>query len=1027
MLSFLFRKSTGAILLTLVLVVLGVVLVNRLPIQLYPQTQRPRVRASINHAGISAVDFSDEYGDGIEAQLLAISGVDVLESSYENDRSSFTLTFDWDTDPDEARNEVDSAMSSIAGRLPARLRNSYQVRFFSGENAGYLIVGVNSPSVSPEELFAMLDASVQSDLDQIPDVETVEIYPVEELEAAVTLQQHELLAAGLTIADVENALQSNASTRSIGTLEEGDRSYTVRFRRGSDELTQLENIEVGRLGDQRVLLQDIAAVEIAYSLPSRVFVMNGERGIQITATPTDGGNVREMGWALEAALTAARQEGRLPSDTVFETYLDPADYIDRSVRNVVQAAIIGAFLAMLVVFLGLGEWRNTVLIGISLPTTIVLTFILMYGFGVSLNLISLGGIALAVGMVIDSSIVVIENIHRLRFTRAQIGSAVELRRTIIDAVAEVRVPVIASTLTSVLVFLPLSLTAPLTSAILGDQARTVVFSLLIAMVVALTVLPILAFLMFRTHLHAGEALTGLQRISYMTMERMRRGYGYILTAMLRRRSVTVLGLLFSGALLVAMIVGVLPQIPREIVSAPSSDRIVVFFRNAAVNDRNQIIDDVIPDLQRRIRERVGPEVVDTYADVAGRFNRLFVNLRSSDAADMVLGELQDEFPSEGDWYFNVMAWDPAQLPLPRTMDLQISVIGDDPATAVGILEQLREIVTDTEQYRWSFTNPSTSYSDELELRTRTEIIDGIPEYSESQLLSLVATILGGTTAVEFASGSERIMVRAEYPEDLIDGRSQLRNMLVPYSNSAIPLKHFFDFSESTGVSGIASEDGSRIFRLYASMGPASAAADRMAGEEVIRRAVQSDLDLPPGFSVRFDNPQQEMDDAIQSLFIALAVSLVLIFLLLAFQFNSLVIPLVILVSVPFGVIGVVASLYLFNSTLSLNSMLGTILLGGIVVNNAIIMIDFYLRIRRESSDKVEAIVQAATLRFTPILMTMLTTVFGVLPIAIGLGEGSSIVQPLGIAVSGGLVVSTAFTLFLVPGLLSLITTHREDP
>ena len=178
--------------------------------------------------------------------------------------------------------------------------------------------------------------------------------------------------------------------------------------------------------------------------------------------------------------------------------------------------------------------------------------------------------------------------------------------------------------------------------------------------------------------------------------------------------------------------------------------------------------------------------------------------------------------------------------------------------------------------------------------------------------------------------------------------------------------------------------------------------------------------MPPGFAVSFDNPQEELDAAIRSLFVALGASLVLIYLLLAFQFNSLRVPLVILVTVPLGFIGVVAGLYLFHSTLSLNSMLGTILLGGIVVNNAIIMLDFYLRIRPDSEDRLSAIVESAGLRFVPIMMTMLTTVFGMLPIAIGMGEGSNIVQPLGIAVSGGLVVSTLFTLFLVPGILRLM-------
>jgi HAE1 family hydrophobic/amphiphilic exporter-1 len=204
------------------------------------------------------------------------------------------------------------------------------------------------------------------------------------------------------------------------------------------------------------------------------------------------------------------------------------------------------------------------------------------------------------------------------------------------------------------------------------------------------------------------------------------------------------------------------------------------------------------------------------------------------------------------------------------------------------------------------------------------------------------------------------------------------------------------------------------------MTPGTPASERDIREEQVREIISSGLTLPPGYSLTFDNPQEELDAAIRSLFLALGASIALIYLLLAFQFNSLRVPLVILVTVPLGFIGVVASLYLFKSTLSLNSMLGTILLGGIVVNNAIILLDFYLRLRPRYPDRITAIVESAGLRFVPIMMTMLTTVFGMLPIAIGMGEGSNIVQPLGIAVSGGLVVSTLFTLFLVPGILSFM-------
>ncbi|KKK47144.1 hypothetical protein LCGC14_3158160, partial [marine sediment metagenome] len=332
---------------------------------------------------------------------------------------------------------------------------------------------------------------------------------------------------------------------------------------------------------------------------------------------------------------------------------------------------------------------------------------------------------------------------------------------------------------------------------------------------------------------------------------------------------------------------------------------------------------------------------------------------------------------------------------------------------------IRDLVNETEIYSRVFTDPPTNLSDEIAMRSRVEVIDGFGEFSERSLIKMVRKILSGTASIEFEQDQTTVEVAAVYPESRIQGRENLENFLIPYNQSTIPLKHFFDFQEVTGISGFASENGEMIYRLYARMAPGTPAARRSEFEQRIRDEIDAKITVPAGYSMVFDNPQEEMEQAIRSLFIALAGSVVLVYLLLAFQFNSLIIPLVILVTVPLGFIGVVFSLFLFKSSLSLNSMLGTIMLAGIVVNNAIIMIDFYLKLGPNYNRKIDALVETAGIRFTPIVITMLTTVFGMLPIAIGLGEGSNIIQPLGIAVSGGLLISTLFTLFMVPSILSL--------
>jgi HAE1 family hydrophobic/amphiphilic exporter-1 len=1019
------------------------------------------VRTSINHPGYSPVDFAKEYAETIESQLLAIEGVDILEVQYGSDRSMFSMTFDWDVDAEEAKADVESAMNSIKNQLPQDFRDDYWVRFFSGENAGFLMVGITSGEDSPEDIYKTLKTAVEPKLNQVQDVEVIEIFNIEDLEITITLNQVALLSYGLTIDDVDSALRAGHLPESIGSLEEGDTDYSVRYTRGIKSLFEVGEIPITRRGNVEVRLQDVADIDIRYVVPRQTFIMDGRRGVQIIATPIDGGNIKMMSEEVVRVLEAERDEGVLPDDTTITTYLDPAEYIDRSISSVVKAALLGAALAMLVVLLALGEFKNTLLIGISLPVTLILSFILMYTFDVSLNLISLGGMALAVGMVVDSSIVVMENIHRVRIAEKPVRGPEHLKDIISEAVAQVRSPVIASILTSILVFLPIPFTAPLTNAILGDQAKVVIFALVFSMIVALTLVPLVAFIVNRREARAnaargggpgggpvggpagrpggespdelayGERLTGLKRVSVPVTHRMVRFYMRLLSRLLSRRAapVVLLGAV-SGIFLFAVFV-VLPLIPKEIISPPSSDRLVIFMRRATPIESEEVIEEVLPQMERRIQEEVGEYVESTYAEVRGFFNRFFVLLEDTRDADYVMGELQRMFVSDNTWYYHILKWDPAQLPLPRTLDLQINVQGEVEAEKVKILEQARDIINEMELYGWVFTNPSTGFTDELLLSARNETLGTIPGYTENSLISLVRRVLQGTGSVEFEYEGSTVEASAQYPDTLVEGRHNLANFLLPYNQSTVPLKHFFDFSEAQSVSEIVSENGEPIYRVYGAMPPGTAAVKRDEFEAEVQNTLEEKLDLPAGYSLVYENPQAEMDEAIRSLFIALGVSVALIYLLLSFQFNSLKVPLVILVTIPLGILGLIFSLFVFNSTLSLNSLLGAILLSGIVVNNAIIMIDFYLQSLktsppRNNEERLETLIEIAGIRFTPIIITTLTTVLGMLPIAIGMGEGSNIIKPLGIAVSGGLFISTLLTLFVVPSILRIINIEPRE-
>ena len=1026
MLEAIFVRRKVFLLALLLLSLVGLLVMRELPVQLYPQTQRPRVLVRISHSGYTALDFSRRYGSDLESRFLAIDGVSSLEVEYETDSSDFTLTFDWNTDSDQAKSDVESAMNSIRTLLPEELRDDYFVRFFTGENAGFLLLGIRSPSVSPKALYSLLKSSLENELSRVEDAETVEIMNIEDLEVEVELRQEALLAYGLTINDVDQAFRSGYLPRPLGAIKEAERNFSVRFVGETASLYELEQLPIRRRGDVTVRLADVAEISFAYTLPSRALVIGGTPAIRINATPKDGGNIRQMSEDIQTILKEALDDGILPADTLLQLYVDPAEYINRSILNVVRAALLGAALAMLIVLVTLGELRNTLLIGLSIPITLILTFILMRYFEVTINLISLGGIALAVGMVIDPAIVVLENIHRHYGEAVTIETRESLRRLIVRSVGEVAVPVAASTLTTVLVFLPITFTAPLTNAILGDQAGTVIFALVLALILSLTLIPIVAEMVHPLKKpDVVRRRRGLADISDLAMHGLSAAYCRLLRFVIRTRGRALTLTLFSFLLLAASLVFLLPGIPREIISPPSSNRIVIFFRSSEVDERETIVEEIVPAMENRIDALAGEIETETFALVSGRFNILFINFVDSDEATALLGDLQREFVSDNQFYYNVSMWDPAQLPLPRTNDLQISLSGPDEARLVLLLEEIRDLVNESDLYARVSTDPPTGLSNQIAMRIRPEVLDGFSELTEAGLTTLTGRILRGSASIEFELGQDTLDVAALFPEELLDSREKLANFLIFTREGIVPLKHFFEFSESSDAAGIASEDGEHIFRVYARMPSGSAAAERGRREESIKDLLQEKLELPAGYTATFDNPQAEMDASIRSLFVALAASMALIYLVLTLQFNSLTMPLVILVTVPLGFIGVVVSLYVFGSSLSLNSLLGTILLSGIVVNNAIIMIDFYLRMARQLETREEAIIRAAGLRFPPILITMLTTILGMLPLAIGLGEGSNIVQPLGIAVSGGLFISTLFTLFVVPALLRLKGGHME--
>ncbi|HPO50280.1 MAG TPA: efflux RND transporter permease subunit [Spirochaetota bacterium] len=399
---------------------------------------------------------------------------------------------------------------------------------------------------------------------------------------------------------------------------------------------------------------------------------------------------------------------------------------------------------------------------------------------------------------------------------------------------------------------------------------------------------------------------------------------------------------------------------------------------------------------------------------------MIIGLESSKYLDEMLESLKEKYQTNNDMEFDVASWDPSSLPLPRTYSLHMRVSGKDREKTLALMERIYDLIRKENIYRNVWTSPSTKLSNEIILVPRYEILDSFTEFNLSRVANTIRLFLNGGSAVTMSVDGSELTVYMNYPENSVKSVRDIENYLLPFSNKTIPIKHFFDIKKTRGINQIRLDDGEETFNIFAIMKRDDPAYKRDIFEKNVKDLIDKNIKIEEGYSVYFMDTQKIINSSVNSLFIAIVLSILLIYIILGYQFNSVSTPFIILVTIPLGFIGVTASLFIFNSTISLNSMLGTILLGGIVVNNAIIIIDFFKNERKNFENKIDALLYVARLRFRPIIITTLTTILGMLPIALALGDGSNVLQPLGISVSCGLLVSTLFTLFMIPNILNIV-------
>ncbi len=1021
----------------------GAVGFSRLAVNLLPDITYPTITVRTEYPGVAPGEMERLISEPIEGLVGVVNNVVRVSSVSRAGMSDVMVEFAWGTNMDFASLDIREKLD--LANLPRGANQPILMRFDPSLDPILRIAMHGDASLL--ELRRLAEERVRLELESLEGVAAVRVEGGLLEEIQVEIETARLAHLGIPISQVTQRLAAENVDLTGGLLRDGEAEFMVRTLNEFQDVQEIGEIVVGRVNGAPIKLDDVGRVYRGHSERDLIARINGREGVVIAIFKEGDANTVQVSSLVRQRLSRFMEENpELLGDSRTEIVFDQATFIQQAVDEVLNTAIIGGILAVIVLFLFLKDLKSTSIISLSIPISVVATFFLMYVFGVSLNIMSLGGLALGIGMLVDNSIVVLESVQRYRERGL---SALEAARR---GSGEVAHAVVAATMTTICVFLPIVFVEGVAGQLFRDQALTVTFSLLASLAVALMLIPMLSSLSL-------EASVG-------TSDGSEDGWSVRGPATVIRAAGTVLGgaAWCFGMLLKPLHMGFefLYNIPHR--AYPGVLRwslrhrllaLLVFLTMAGlVLERTRHLGvELIPEMSQGeflvdLEWPAGTPLEGTASQVAlldGRVAQtpgvtaVFAMVGASNQSGSVAGEQKESM---------------AQLHV-RLVE------GSQRAHETAAMEHVRRLLVDVPGLAHKFGRPAyftfrtpveveiKGYSLETlrllswDVVERLEGIPGLVDVRSSaeagqpeihvvfdrqrvaeigtniqQIGELLRNKLQGEVATELTRQDRRIDIRVRATAAERRNLDDLRQLIVSPSSypSPVPLEAVADVRLVEGPAEIRRLDQERMALVSANL------EGRDLGSVVadIERALL-DIPLPEGFDIGIGGQNEEMARSFDSMMFALGLAVFLVYLVMASQFESLLHPLVIMFTIPLGMVGSGLALLITNSSLSVVVFIGLIMLAGIVVNNAIVLVDYINRLRRsEGMAKMEAVVEAGRIRFRPIMMTTSTTVLGLLPMAIGVGEGAEIRAPIAITVIGGLLVSTVLTLIVVPVVYTLM-------
>ncbi len=1019
-----YASPTRVYLCFFLLGIVGILCYQTLPLSLFPNSTRPEIGTGMPYGDLTRDGFLTTYGKEIESKLQAIQTkgctTDRVEATYSHKSVHYSIRFAWGDDGATCLKEAKQLIDTYKSQWPQDIQQRTYI-WQNSSGTGFFLASLHSDSRSDEAIYTALMPLLRPQFASIRETDKVEDADPTPKQITLELSPLKMAAFKLRPQDIITKVQAAMAHHNAGVLSAGEYQISIEAGTHFADPKELGDLILSKTPEKTIYLSEIAIIKVEPSSKGReLMTLNGSSALIIYAKPSPGKNIRDMSQKIIAAFDKTLKNNPQFSDIHYTVMVNPGAFVDQSISNVLKEVGICSLLAVLILFFFIGTWAGTAPALLEIPLSLLLSFILMKWMNVHINMISLGGLALSVGMNVDASIVVIDSIIK-RFDRLKntpISKSV-IVAAVTEAVQEVYLPVVLSTITSLIVFIPLSFTSDLTEAILGDLAKAVIFSHGISLFIALLLVPSIRVHMackfgIRTENHA---MPWVDRF----LEKIYRSYEKSLAWLLDRQN-PQLGLYSISAIaLVAVLALIPPQLKREIIGVPETAIIItdIMVYQAASQAQTQAY---AAKFERELREKFGNKLSFTFANTHQKDRAyFFIGLRNKSEGASMMEALQNMTKQNVDAKFEFFPFNPAELPLPRPNDWEVSFHGAKTEDIQAMQESFRVALLDRGLFStWQPDSPS-AFPNQIQLIPLPERWAPIQAKSAELSLSDLGQLISiGTDSIEiqkFALQDKHLPILATYPLGTISSLADIESMPIFVGEKVIPLRALVQVKKETTRSNLYRINGEDSFLTSGSFSE---------GEKKKENQIRSDFNqflqefkkthATDGVTITQEETQKEMQQALRELLLATAISVGLIFLVLYLQFSSLVHTLIIMLAIPLGLLGVFPSLYIFNSTLSVNSALGIILLIGITVANSIMLVEKILHLHRGGIPPREAILETAQKRIRPILMTSLITILGMLPIAIGAGDGGKILQPLGIAVCGGLWVSLLFTLYLVPTL-----------